>query len=61
MHRGMSGMHGMHFMGMGIAPSNKHMAEKLKYYKEDLEEEIKLIEKRIEELENDEKGDEEKD
>ena len=62
MHRGMGEMQGMRFMGMDVAPSNKRMAEKLKYYKEDLEEEIKLIEKRIADLENEEeKGDQEKD
>ena len=61
MHRGMDGrMGGMRFMDMDIAPSNKHMAEKLKYYKEDLEEEIKMIEKRIAELEKEDskEGDE---
>jgi hypothetical protein len=64
MHRGMGGgMGGKRFMGMDVAPSNKHMAEKLKYYKEDLEEEIKMIEKRIADLEKEEgeKSDDEKD
>ena len=53
-HYGM--MHGMGY-GMGNArmydemPSNR-MAEKLKLYKEDLEEEIKFIDRRISELKN---------
>jgi hypothetical protein len=60
MHRGMGEMQGMRFMGMDVAPSNKRMAEKLKYYKEDLEEEIKKNYKRIADLEKEDskEGDE---
>ncbi len=60
---GKMGMHSMNMMGMAVGDHNEEadMKEKLKDYKDELEREIKFIDKRISEISEEESKEEDED